>query len=475
MQRLRGIREATRAWLALLIVASSVAASLPEGPPETAQKTVDNVWVDVPLRQVLRDISVQAGVTIGVDPAVRDTLISLEASDLPLEECLRRVAAGQGIIVRQVSSAGNLYVVGTGKPGSPSFFELSESERVYLHYVTAKHVRDSLPRDLQLYVSSGERPTEVLVFAPPDRLKQILQMIGDLDARPCQIVLEVLVVELSQDAGSKLGIDWELSGRDGRLVIAETPDAFEGLLRLTSVDERAFSVLQVRLRMLIREGLAAIRSRPRVATLNGERAIIDVAREEYFTILTDVNGEFLRTELQVIKSGVSLKMMPQLGENGDITVDVSTEVSEVTSRPGDVSDDNGVQGTLPAVRRRTAETRVRVKDGDAIVIGGLVESESREEVKRVPVLGSIPLLGRLFRSTQSIEEEKEVVIFITPRLVKEGESPLADRHSLINVDEELTALKREENPEGLNPAGLALLREGVAEAAASGVVPTEGE
>jgi len=478
MFRLRDSREAVGVWfliVLLTVLAIPGAAALPDVPPSTAERSVNNVWVDVPLHQVLRDIAMQAGVTIGVDPSVPDTLISLEANELPLDECLRRVAAGQGLVIRQVDPAGGLYVVGTGKPGTPSFFELAESKRIYLRYVTAKHVRDSLPRELQPYVSSGERSTEVLVFAPPDYATRILQMVDNLDVPPRQIVLEALVVELSQEAGSELGIDWEVSGRDSRLVLAQTPDVFEGLLRLTSVNERAFSLLQVKLRTLVKEGSAAIRSRPRVATLNGEKATMNVTREEYFTILTDINGELLRTELQVIRSGVILEMTPQVGENGDITVHISTEVSEVTSRPGDVSGDNGVQGTLPVVRRRTAETRVRVKDGDAIVIGGLIESVNRDEVKRVPLLGSIPLLGYLFRSTKSVTEEKEVVIFITPRLIEDGESPLSETHSLINVDKELTGLKREDSPEGLDPAGSDLRRKGVAEPIASGAAPERDE
>lgn len=404
-----------------------------------ATRTVDNVWVDVPLSQVLRDISMQVGTAIAVDPSVADRLISLDAAGMSVEECLQKVTAGQGLAIRKLGE--RFYLVGSAKHDSPSITELADSRRVDLRYITARHLIASLPPSLRPYVSNGDRTTETLVFAPPETMEQILEIVRQIDVPRRQVVLEAMVVELSKETSDRLGMDWERSGRDYRLAITEAADSFTGLVRFTSINERNFRLLLVNLRMLVREGSAVIRSRPRVATLNGEKATIDVSLEEYFTILTDINSQYVRTELQVIKSGVTLEMTPHIGEDGDITVAVMTEVSDVTSRPGDVADENGVAGTLPVVRRRTASTRVRVKEGDAIVIGGLVESQERQEEKRVPILGSIPLLGRLFRSTTSSTVEKEVVIFITPRLMVEGQSALAAHHSLIDVDGELEKLR----------------------------------
>jgi type II secretory pathway component GspD/PulD (secretin) len=204
------------------------------------------------------------------------------------------------------------------------------------------------------------------------------------------------------------------------------------------------------LHMLVRNGEASIRSRPRVATLNGEQAIIDVSLEEYFTIVTDI-GTYLRTELQVVKSGVVLKMTPQIGDDGDITLKVFTEVGDVASRQNTVSGPNGNPGgTLPIIRRRKAETTVRVKQGDAMVIGGLFETQERSEIRRVPLLGSIPLLGALFRKTVNSTTEKEVLIFITPRLLEEGTSPLAERHKFLDVEQERADLRGQTAPESLD-------------------------
>jgi type II secretory pathway component GspD/PulD (secretin) len=427
--------------IALLLAAGRAPArGAPLGPAAGPGPRVTNVWVEVPLSQVLRDVSMESGIGIAMDPSVADQLVSLQVEEAPLEEVLRRLTVAQGLTARRL--ADDFYLVGSGRPDSPSFGHLADFERMELKYITGKHLHSSLPRTLQSYVAIGERPTEVLAAAPADKLERIREAVRLLDVPRRQIVLEALVVELSRDAGRKLGVDWEWSGRDTALSLTEMTDQFTGVFRHTSIDERQFRTLLLTLRTLVRDGDATIRSRPRVATLNGEKATIEVQLEEYFNIVTDINGTFLRTELQMVKSGVVLEMTPQIGEGEDITVKVATEVGDVTTRRNTLGEDNGSTDTLPVIRRRRADTRVRVQAGDAIVIGGLIESTERNEEKRVPVLGSVPLLGALFRSTTSSTVQKEVMIFITPRLMEPGEAPLSERHEMINAEEELQGLRR---------------------------------
>ncbi len=448
----RSARIGALVLLTLVLMLVSPISMAAGGQPPAG--LIDNVWVDVPLRQVVRDIAMQVGVAVVVDPAVEDTLISLEAQDASLEDVLAKVTAAQALSVRELSSG--LYLIGSGRPDSPSFPRLAQSRRVYLSYVTAQHLQNSLPRELVPYVSSGRRSTEVLVYAPQDRLEQVLDIVGQLDVPRPQVVLEALVVELTRDAGRELGIDWTRTGPDTVFSIVEQAQNFVGLARYASVDEREFRTLLLTLRMLVEKGVAGIRSRPRVATLNGETAVIDITREQYFTIVTDINGPFLRTDLQVVKSGVLLEMTPHIGRDGDITVNVTTEVSDVAREPSNLNrTDGGEQmGDLPIIQRRKTKTRVRVREGDAIVIGGLVETHERDKVRRVPILGAIPVLGALFRSTSREEVQKEVVIFITPRLMQEGESPLSDRHTMLDVPGELEAMKEAAHGPGGEPEEL---------------------
>jgi Flp pilus assembly secretin CpaC len=424
----------------LFVLLFALALPLAVAREPAAGKGINNVWVDVPLTQVFRDVSIETGVVIALCPHVPDPLISLDAGlGKPLEECLQELVAGRGLFVYPRSE--RFYLISDGAPGCPSFMEIAKSKRLYLKYITAKHLKSSLPRTVQQYVSSGERPNEALIYAVPEVTERIMEIVRKLDVPQPQVVLEVLVVELQEEASEEFGIDWSYTGRHNTLSMEHGLGAFTGIARYTSVPAREFATLLLTLEALVSERKASIRSRPRVATLNGQQASIEISLDEYFTIITDIYGSAgtLRTELEVIKSGVLLNMTPHIGDGGDITVDVLTEVSDVASRQNQI--DENVSGDLPIIRRRKAETTVRVKQGDAIVIGGLIETQERSDDKAVPILSSIPLVGGLFKSKESTTVKKEVIIFITPRLIEEGQIALSDRHSLIDEQQETEQLR----------------------------------
>jgi len=432
----------------LLLLAAACACPISLGAQPSAPERsalVNNVWTDTPLVQVLSDISAQVGVTITADPTVADLPVSLEAHNTPLLECLAKVTLGKGLALRQVEPGH--YVVGSDRPGSLSFTVVSESRRITLKYVTARHVKDSLPTDLRPYVTNGERTTEMIVFGPPEKLERILALVREMDVPVPQVVLEALVVELSRESGKEAGIDWEIAGRNVAIALTDGANAFTGATRYASVNERDYTTIVTSVKLLVSNGKAKIRSRPRVATLNGTPATIDASLEEFFAIVTDVNNNLLRTELRSVKSGVVLKMTPQVGGEGDITLHVETEVSDVVSRRNSVVRTDGTMDTLPVIRRRKAESQIRVKDGDAIVIGGLIESQVRDEVRRVPVLGYIPLLGALFTTKKSQNVEKEVIIFIKPHVMTGVESADAGGHTAINVAGERNAFQTDPTAE----------------------------
>jgi type II secretory pathway component GspD/PulD (secretin) len=257
------------------------------------------------------------------------------------------------------------------------------------------------------------------------------------------VVLEVLVVDLWEDASDEFGFNWEFVDHDSSVAMSSI-GSFAGVASFTSVPTSKLVELALTLKALITEKRARIRSRPRVATLNGQKASIDISLDEYFAIITDLYSDTarLRTELQIIKSGVKLEMTPHIGDNGDITIDVHTVVSDVASRRNNTINNGSVtDGDLPVIRRREATTRVRAKEGDAVVIGGLVETQERTDDKSVPLLSSIPLVGGLFTSKENRTVKKEVMIFITPRLIREGQIALSDRHKLINETEEIEKLR----------------------------------
>ncbi len=401
---------------------------------------VENVWIDVPLTQVFHDISMQTGVIIAATPKVPDHLVSLDAGNgKTIQKCLQQLIAARGLYIHKKND--RFFLITTADPSCPSFIEVAESKCLYLQYITAEHFIAELPSSFHRFVSTGKRPNEVLIYALPDITQQIMKIVHQVDMPPRQIVLEVLVIELWDESGEQFGLDWEYAGQHFGASLTEGLAEFTGIAKYTSVPKSSLDQLQLTLRALIRNKKAAIRSRPRVATLNGQQAKIDISLEEYFTIATDLYGATarLRTELEVIKSGVMLSITPHIGKDNDITVNVATEVSDVVARQNEVAGNQS--GTLPLVKRRKVDTSVRVKAGDAIVIGGLIESRENSDEKKVPILSSIPLLGGLFRATETSTKTKEVVIFITPRLMNKSVDAAAANHKMISIEEQLEKLR----------------------------------
>ncbi len=432
--------------LALIAVMLSAGLSSQAADSPDTEVIVKNVWADVPLSQVFRDISVENGIIIATCPHVPDSMVSLDAAKgKPLAECLSELVAGQGLFIKKKSE--KFYLISCGDPTCPSSIETITPAPVYLNYITAKHLRDSLPKSLQEYVTSGQRSNEALIYAVPEITDQVLDIVKKLDVPQEQVMLEVLVVDLREGTSDEFELDWDVLGTHTNFSMARGVAGFSGLAGYTSVAASHLFELNMQLRALIEDQKASIRSRPRVATLNGEKAKIDISLDEYYTIITDLYGTSLRTELEVIKSGVMLEMTPHIGEDGYITIDVQTEVSDVASRRNTQST-AGSSATsssdLPVIRRRKADTHVRVKEGDAIVIGGLIETQETKVHGKFPVLGDAPLIGGLFRSKQDATEKKEVMIFITPQIIRENEVAFADRNTLISGPNEVQNLRSPE-------------------------------
>jgi type IV pilus assembly protein PilQ len=182
---------------------------------------------------------------------------------------------------------------------------------------------------------------------------------------------------------------------------------------------------EVTLRALLDEGKATVLANPSVAVVNGQTANINIDQLRYFrtgTLTTGtgagsraeepppvVNPYYPLSQIDRIEAGIKLEITPWVGATDEITVKVTPEVSGITGV--------GPEG-LPEVNRRTATTTLRVKDGESIVIGGLKQQEETKSVSRTPVLSELPLIGPLFRWEKKTRRETELVIVLTPHLLR---------------------------------------------------------
>jgi type II secretory pathway component GspD/PulD (secretin) len=173
---------------------------------------------------------------------------------------------------------------------------------------------------------------------------------------------------------------------------------------------------EVLIQALDSEGATNILSSPRITTLNGQEAKILVGSSEPYvtsTTTTPSSGPSTVSEsVNFIEVGVKLYVTPQIHKDKFITMKLKPEISSVTRTLK-----TGNNNTIPVVDTSEAETTVTVKDGITIVIGGLIKEEKILTKNKVPLLGSIPVLGAAFRNSDDLKRKTEIVVFLTPRII----------------------------------------------------------
>ncbi len=378
-----------------------------EGPPRDARIT--NLFYETDILQVLSDVSAQTGVPIFAAKGVRG-LITAEFAELPLEQCLSRLAVPLGLGYKWMDG---YYLVGVVDPRESGSMLMTETIEVRPRYILAKDVLKLLPQSYERYVRVDPAGGNVLTLTgPPEVRSSFLRDFAAVDQPPRQVMLEALVVEVNSDVTREWGIDWEVLGSEGgtsfrlaKLVPALMDSSFLGQLIDTGVEGAgAVTDIGVAVRALEANGAANVRANPRVATLDGQEARIRVGTEAYYSLLSG-SVSYAYYTLQKIATGITLKITPYVGESADITTDIFVEVSDVRS--------SGVND-LPVTSVREIETRACVGNGESILIGGLLSEVERTKESRIPILGRIPFLGALFGHTTIEKEKSEMLVLVTP-------------------------------------------------------------
>jgi type II secretory pathway component GspD/PulD (secretin) len=384
-------------------------------PPEEAAKgprgypLVSNVFYDTDIRQALSDIGEQAGATIIPDESVTGS-ITLDLREVPLERALELVLMPGGFIHSEVEEG--VYLVTSPDPTAPGFARIARTQVVDLEYVSSEELERLLPDIYTGFVKYDEIGNRVVVTAPPQLLEATLLQIHSLDTPPLQIMIEALVVESTRNALRDFEVNLQ-----GRHVGMGT-----GTGLITYVDE-AERLLHALL-WLAEHDQAIVRANPRVVAQEGQEANVKVATQQYFQILTGrVGWEYVR--LEPIEAAIDLTITPHVAQQENkVVCNIKPEVGDVTGTG---------PNNLPIITKRSVETTVRIADGQVIAIAGLLQEIKREIQHKIPVLGDLPLVGPLFRSTSRRSQQREIVIFIIPHILDEAghfEGPLLFQREL---------------------------------------------
>jgi type II secretory pathway component GspD/PulD (secretin) len=368
--------------------------------------------VSTDAQELFTAIAGRANLRLVIDDTV-SRRITVNMTGKPARVIVNDIASAYGLSIADVEG---VTMISEGIPRSPSSYLLSDIDSIPTKYVNAANARNLLPVFLQDYVKVNSEQNAVVLSAPTEVLGKFREDIAQFDIPASQILVELLLVELTDTSARELGLNftWNNAERGGSV------DPATGQITLRAIGDlpQEFSA---NLRALQEKGKARVRANPRIATVSGRRASIFVGRQRY--VVTPIESERGGSR-NFIDAGVRLEIVPYTGGQGQILVDVETEVSTL-SAPDPVT-------RLPEKSTRTANTVVRVGDGQTIVIGGLTQQESRDVRTKVPILGDLPLLGPLFFQTRSTRTtQTELALFITPRILSDkGHLPAAEEQSL---------------------------------------------
>ena len=265
----------------------------------------------------------------------------------------------------------------------------------------------------------------VIVRADPTTLREVQYYLETIQANMRrEVVLEAKIIEVELNDGFQTGINWQLLGfQQGNDLTNHSASGFTNLLKLHITAGNTFSAF---IKMLSEQGNVQVLSSPHISTMNNQKAVIKVGRDEYFvtglTNSTLAAGNSSDTSqnvnLQPFFSGIALDVTPQIDEKGEVILHIHPSVSEIEQQEKVVTvGSNDV--TLPSAlnKVRESDTIVRAKNGQVIIIGGLMETKTSELLKGAPFLSKMPFIGTLFRNTNQQYKKTELVILLRPLLV----------------------------------------------------------
>jgi len=280
------------------------------------------------------------------------------------------------------------------------------------------------------------RTNNLIITDTKSNLIKIGNIIKDLDRVTPQVLIEAKIVETNLTDVEKLGIKWTIGGTvqgsarpttypftvhsenkylpDDIPAATTAPDKKDSLFKLGTLDATSTTAV---LELLFRNTGTEMLSNPRIVTLDNQPASIEVVTLDptpQWTYNKDT-GEYVMTDYRQEKYGIILNVTPQINKLGYVTLSIKPEVSE---KSGDkLLQSTGLSVELPIIDKQTTSTAVMIKDGETLVIGGLIKNKTMDTIQKIPLLGDIPILGFFFKHRAKEVVKKDLLIFITPRIL----------------------------------------------------------
>ena len=278
------------------------------------------------------------------------------------------------------------------------------------------------------------RTNSLIVTDIPDNFPRLDAALAALDVRTRQVMIEAEILETSLAKVKDLGVEWDATTEGDVLTLtpgssrktrfpfgwlghADAPTA-PTAFGLSTLD---FSTFKGVLQALERDTETKVLARPKVLTLDNESAVIKLTSDQAVGFETTTGESTSTTSVtpERMETGVKLTVTPQVNDGGFITMLVEPSVTKVVKAK--VTPPSG-SGEVVDPKTRTAKALVRMRQGQTLVLGGLIDRTEEQVVRKVPILGDLPLIGAAFRNTETNNDASEVIVFITPHILDEPET-----------------------------------------------------
>ncbi|MBL7033667.1 MAG: hypothetical protein ISR91_05920 [Candidatus Delongbacteria bacterium] len=390
---------------------------------------------DASLPDVLAILAEKSGLNIVTGPEVeQQDKITLHLHDVPADQAINLVVRSVGLAYDIV---GNSILV-----GDPKVLKQEVGVNSYvitLQYADAEEVAKMLA-DFTESITVDVSGNRLIVRTSPKVIAEIEAAVKQVDRPAPQITLEARIIEVNINDEQLLGIDWSKLnslttiiaendvGPGGEPVVVGEASTNTGQLPdqmpFQPIDikdmghfSRQLSTFDITLNYMLRNHMAHMLANSSVTTMNNREAEIKVI--DLISYVFQAGGNTQQITVKQEEVGVILRITPKINSDGFITTTIIPEVSNIVDWKGPNKD-------IPQIKKRTATTTIRVRDGESIIIAGLLDRKKTKVLNKVPILGDLPLIGLLFRSTEDQISQSDLVIEVTPHILR----PEGDFHPI---------------------------------------------
>jgi type IV pilus assembly protein PilQ len=383
------------------------------------------------LERIIDDIANQINLQLVRLSAITGQ-VTLKCSEVPLEKAFEYLFKGTEFTY---TKDGNAYII-----GSKTSKSLDKTKLIRINYLRADKVKETLPQGILqgISVSTSLEHNALLVTGQAEGINNLEDYISALDRPVPQVMIEALVVDYNLDKQLQYGIN---VGKGDSSYLAKSNKYFPGLdatiggKRLNEFLNRMGTVklfgkdidmaklgklpddFYVNLKALQENGIANVKSKPLLSSLNGHTASLKIGTvqnyvfSEIMPVTNQLSSTYLEKEtIQKIEANISFEITPWIGANNELTLEIKPEFQ--TPEGEFVPDKN----LIPAINTRSFFSTIRIKDGETIVLGGLIQESETNTEDKFPILGDIPIIGSFFTSVSKVKSKGELVIYITPKI-----------------------------------------------------------